>query len=279
MSAEPASVKGDNRRLLERERHEGRAVLASYPMQVQLEATNRCNLACASCARNYYSAAENPDADMDPARFPELETLFAHAERVLIGGYGEPLMGAHTEAILRLAARHGCFTEVITNATYLSKKWAHLARDIPIGRFLFSVDAASEKGLRALRGVTLSSIVERLRMLADEAPQTESAFNFTLSKKTWTSFPPSSISPRGKESAGFSSRTKNFIRAPTAGIPRLKSRNGWRGCSMRRGHLQRRRASTFICRRRRACTNATSRWNSCSSARTAWRSGAARRCF
>ncbi|MCB9475615.1 MAG: radical SAM protein [Deltaproteobacteria bacterium] len=177
-----SELKAANRRLNERERAEAKARLASYPMQVQVEATNRCNLVCGTCARNYYPKALNRIGDLNPRDYPELETLFAHAERVLLGGYGEPLMGKHVKAILRLAAKHQCFIEIINNGTFLSEEWYALSAELPVGRYLFSVDGASDKTMMQRRGVPLTQILTHVARLREVAPEVESTFNVTLSR-------------------------------------------------------------------------------------------------
>lgn len=175
--------KAKNRRQNERERSQKALRLQSYPMQIQIELTNRCNLACASCARNYYDKAENPPGDFNPDRYPQLETLFQHAESVLLGGCGEPLMGRFAERVMRLAAAKGCFIELITNGTFLDRERLRWAADIPVGRFLFSVDAACDETMRRLRGISLDEVLKAVGDLKRAAPGTDSAFLFTLSRE------------------------------------------------------------------------------------------------
>jgi MoaA/NifB/PqqE/SkfB family radical SAM enzyme len=175
------NIKKRNRELLERERFEHKAVLRSLPGQIQIETTNRCALSCSSCARNYYDKSRNPPGDLDPDRFPELETLLTHAERVLFGGYGEPLLGKHTEKIMRAAATLGCFIEVITSGAGLDEKWIDLCRTMPVGRIICSVDAATEKGMLMRRGVGLARVLDALDKVEKSSPKTQRAFNVTLS--------------------------------------------------------------------------------------------------
>ena len=169
-----------NRERLEAERREGRAVLRSYPLQIQIESTNRCPLFCKTCARNYYDEALNPPGDFNPDRFPGLEELFLHAERVLLGGYGEPLIGKHTEKIMRLAAKFGCFSEVITSGVCLDDRWIGVFGGLFLGRIILSVDAATEEGMKRRRGIRLPGVLNALDALKTACPQTKCAFNVTL---------------------------------------------------------------------------------------------------
>jgi len=182
MNAARPDIKIRNRRLLNEERRRRRPVLESFPPQIQIEPTNRCNLACASCARNYYAGEKNPPGDLDPSLYPRLEELFVRAESVLLGGYGEPLLGQGAEDIMRLAADHGCAVEVITNGTLIDKRWVRLARSLPVGRFTFSVDASSEGGMTRARGVGLSEVLSHIKEMRDGSPSTQIAINFTLNR-------------------------------------------------------------------------------------------------
>lgn len=177
------AVKRKNRALRDRERKERRVRLASLPLQVQIEATNRCNLECASCARNYYDPRTNRAGDFDPAAFPNIRALLHTAERVLIGGYGEPLLGRHTDDILRLAVDDGCFSEIITNSSFLDEKRAANFRELRVGRVLFSLDAATDEHLRETRGVAMDDLLARVDRLRASAPDTLAAFNVTLTRR------------------------------------------------------------------------------------------------
>ncbi len=180
------ALKRKNRELRDRERRERRVRLASLPLQVQIEATNRCNLECASCARNYYDPRTNRAGDFDPAAFPNLHPLLRAAERVLIGGYGEPLLGRHIDAILRLAADEECFTEIITNSSFLDETRATAFRELRVGRVLFSLDAATDEHLRETRGVALVDLLSRVDLMRKIAPNTLAAFNVTLTRRNLT---------------------------------------------------------------------------------------------
>ncbi|MCC6160454.1 MAG: radical SAM protein [Deltaproteobacteria bacterium] len=177
------AVKRKNCDLRDRERKERRVRLASLPLQVQIEATNRCNLECASCARNYYNPRTNRAGDFDPAAFPNLRPLLRAAERVLIGGYGEPLLGRHIDAILRLAADEGCFTEIITNSSFLDERRVATLGELRVGRVLFSLDAATDEHLRETRGVALADLLARVDLLRAAAPDSLAAFNVTLTRR------------------------------------------------------------------------------------------------
>ena len=55
-----------NGQLREVDIHRQHVDLLSTPLDVNLEATNRCNLACPTCARNYWDKGKNPIGDMKP---------------------------------------------------------------------------------------------------------------------------------------------------------------------------------------------------------------------
>ncbi|MBZ0274263.1 radical SAM protein [bacterium] len=184
------AAKRANRLLADQERNDRKVELRSWPLQVQVEPTNRCNLACDSCARNYYDGRLNPAGDFEPLRFyPHIDELFGRAERVLLGGYGEPLLGTHAEAIVRLAKSHEAAVEIINNGTTMTQGWIELCRELSVDRVLFSIDGATDERMRELRGVGLDKLLHRARLLRDRAPGTSLAFNVTVSRRNLDDIP------------------------------------------------------------------------------------------
>ena len=165
-----------------------RARFASRPPMLQVEPTSRCNLSCPICARNYYDRARNPPGDLSAEVLARVAPLFPDAEDVVLGGYGEPLLGALTWEILGEAKRAGCRVEMITNGTLLSGDAA--ARLVALGadRVVVSVDASSDAKMRAIRGVDLRDVVDRLMGLSEikrahRTPAPEVEISFTASRE------------------------------------------------------------------------------------------------
>ncbi|NLH49887.1 MAG: radical SAM protein [Myxococcales bacterium] len=169
-----------NADLLATERAQGRTRLTALPVELQIEATNRCRRRCATCARSYYDAAANPLGDLTPALLDRLAEHFPLAERVLVGGYGEPLLAPLTAAIVARAAAAGCHTVLITGGGDLTAEKARELADVGLGELLLSVDAADDRGMLARRGVTLREVLDNLTFFRVLAPAARAGFNVTL---------------------------------------------------------------------------------------------------
>jgi MoaA/NifB/PqqE/SkfB family radical SAM enzyme len=164
-----------------------RARFASRPPMIQLEPTSRCNLACPICARNYFDRERNPAGDLSDDVLARVAPFFPDAETVVLGGYGEPLLGEKVWEILAAAKGAGCAVEMISNGTLLTEAAAHRLVTMGVDRLVVSVDASSDEKMRALRGIDLRDVVDRLMGLAEikrvhRTPRPEVEVNFTASR-------------------------------------------------------------------------------------------------
>jgi Fe-coproporphyrin III synthase len=183
----PAERKRRNRVLHGEDIAARRERFASRPVMVQIEPTNRCNLSCAICARNFYDPEKNAPGEMGPEVLALAAPLFADAEDVVIGGYGEPLLAGIYWDALESAKRAGCRVETITNGTLLSEDAAVRLAGLGLDRLVVSLDGATEKTMREIRGAPLSGVVDNLMGLAEVKRRgrtifPEVAVNFTASR-------------------------------------------------------------------------------------------------
>lgn len=162
------------------EREKGLTELNCLPLELQLEATNRCRRACLTCARNYYDRAANPPGDMTPAILTAVEPLLPYAQSVLVGGYGEPLLADITDEILRRATAAGCAVTLITGGGELDAQRAARLAAAGLDELVLSVDAADDERMRQRRGVTLREVLANLQTLRERLPALRVAFNVTL---------------------------------------------------------------------------------------------------
>jgi MoaA/NifB/PqqE/SkfB family radical SAM enzyme len=147
-----------NLSLLRGERGQGRTRLSALPAEIQIEPTNRCLRKCPTCARNYYDKKANPPGNLTPALFERIAALFPYAERVLVGGYGEPLLADMTPAIIRRAYDAGCRTTLITGMGDLSEALAVRLARARLHEIYFSVDGADNLTLLHRRGYTVEDL-------------------------------------------------------------------------------------------------------------------------
>jgi len=156
--------------------------MASLPQEIQIEATNRCRRSCPTCARNYYPAADNPPGDLSEEILDAIAPLFNAAERVLVGGCGEPLLAPVTFKILARAREAGCQSSIITGGGELDQENIHRLAAVDLSEIVMSIDSADERRQLLRRGVSLNDLMTRLEHLKIESPKLTTTFNVTLNK-------------------------------------------------------------------------------------------------
>ena len=166
---------------------EQRARFVSRPIMLQIEPTNRCNLSCSICARNYYDADRNRPGEMAPEVLARIAPLLDDAEDVVIGGYGEPLLAAVYWDVLGACKRAGCRVETITNGTLITEDVASRLASVGLDRLVVSLDAATDETMKTLRGTRLAPVVDNLMGLAEvkrrqKTIAPEVVVNFTASR-------------------------------------------------------------------------------------------------
>ncbi len=171
------------------ERGAGQLTLSARPLELQIEATNRCLHACGTCARNYYDRAANPAGDLIPAMLDAIAPHFAQAESVLVGGYGEPLLAEITFDILARARQAGCRTTIITGGGELDEDRARRLVDAGLNELLLSVDGEVDESNYARRQVLLSDVLANMRRLRRLDGRLVVTFNITLQRDNLDELP------------------------------------------------------------------------------------------
>ncbi len=88
-------------------------------MKLQIEITTRCNLSCKHCVRSFCRIEERK---MNVQKFKSIVDSF-DADRIILYGYGEPLLHEDLKDLLRIANTRA-ETLIVTNATLNFKKIA-----------------------------------------------------------------------------------------------------------------------------------------------------------
>jgi MoaA/NifB/PqqE/SkfB family radical SAM enzyme/pimeloyl-ACP methyl ester carboxylesterase len=134
---------------------------AGDPIQINLEVTTRCNLACPHCARSVHRRDQR---DMDPLVFKYLLDLMPHAYRVVLVGLGEPtLHPGLVRMVVAAAERHRRVT-LVTNATTLNRDLAAALLEAGLSAITFSLDSTDAKGAAEARpAVHLDRVLDNIR--------------------------------------------------------------------------------------------------------------------
>lgn len=124
-----------------------------------IEVTTRCNLNCAVCIRQVW---HDPGGDMAWETFEAtVEGLraFPDLRRVVLGGYGEPLVHPRLPEMLALAATLGVPLTVTTNGLLLDEAMARRLLAAPVDWVVLSLDTIH---IQAYDGARIAGGLERV---------------------------------------------------------------------------------------------------------------------
>jgi MoaA/NifB/PqqE/SkfB family radical SAM enzyme len=146
----PAPPAVDPRRYFESAGRERSAAPAQAPVCLYLETTNRCNLLCTTCPRTYEEL--EPPADMSWALFTKIVDQIPTIERAVLHGVGEPMLVRNLPRMVRYLKDRGTYVLFNTNGTVLNVKNGRALIEAGLDELRVSLDAASAKSYRAIRG-------------------------------------------------------------------------------------------------------------------------------
>jgi MoaA/NifB/PqqE/SkfB family radical SAM enzyme len=136
---------------------------APSPVRLDVEVTNRCQLACVRCARPRYRAG-SPALDLDFARFEAMLLAFPHLREVFFVGLGEPLLHPRLEEYVAVARQRDLRCKVVTNGLLATPDRLTRLRDCGLAEITFSLDTLDAGLFRQLRGgASVSTVLEHFR--------------------------------------------------------------------------------------------------------------------
>jgi MoaA/NifB/PqqE/SkfB family radical SAM enzyme len=142
--------------------------------RVYVEPTNACNLACATCVRNVWSAEAGFMTEETFDAILEGLAAFPRPPAVFLGGFGEPLAHPRILPMIEGARRLGSRVEMITNGILLGEEVRRALVSLGLHRLWVSIDGATPAAYRDVRiGDALPEILENLaafRRLRDASP-------------------------------------------------------------------------------------------------------------
>jgi MoaA/NifB/PqqE/SkfB family radical SAM enzyme len=163
----------------------GRTSLSSYPLRLEIDPTNECNLRCRGCRHGI--TKEFHHTEMRREYVEIISEAFPFVDYMYPIGTGEPTMSSTTPMLIREAARHQVKVDLLTNGIALEKA------NVPWEAFYrlgISVDGASEETMRALRPVApLAHVLTSLKKLRANAPQATIYTKVTVSRMNYDELP------------------------------------------------------------------------------------------
>ncbi|MBW1824114.1 MAG: radical SAM protein [Deltaproteobacteria bacterium] len=121
-------------------------MIPDYPSQAQIEITNRCNLACKMCPRDYFNLLKE---DMPLETFKKIVDRIENITLLTLTGWGEPLVHPHIFEMITYCKERSHKVKLTTNGTLLTSEMRQ--RVFPSGLdeitiSLESINKASEVG-------------------------------------------------------------------------------------------------------------------------------------
>jgi len=121
-----------------------------FPLHLDIDPTNRCNLGCSMCPRTWYIKEGrqewNPEGRLGDMDFAFYEKLIAEGaehglKSVKLNFLGEPLLYRHLTEMVALAARSGLWVMINTNATLLTAEKSAELLEAGLTDIFFSFDS------------------------------------------------------------------------------------------------------------------------------------------
>lgn len=144
-----------------------------FPLHLDIDPTNRCNLGCAMCPRTYYinegRTGWNPEGRagfMDYAFYEDLirQSVAGGLKSVKLNFLGEPLLHPRLIDMVALAADSGLWVMINTNATLLTEKMSADLLAAGLTDIFFSFDSPYAAEYEKIRvGAKYGQVLDNIR--------------------------------------------------------------------------------------------------------------------
>lgn len=154
-----------NKRLIEYERENNITVVKSYPEEITISTTTRCNMdpPCVICERNLRT--KDLEYDISDSVLKNIKTIFKYADRIYLHCGGEPLM---TDKIFDIIESVIPPTKIIFNtngALFTERTIKYMVDCNVVDVISFSLDAATEETYKRIRSADFNRIINNINAL------------------------------------------------------------------------------------------------------------------
>jgi len=167
-----------NFRTYQREFAERPVVMRSTPPGVEIELTNRCNLACIQCLRSL-GLKPYKLGDIDFENYKKILAQFPYVMNLSLNGFGEPFMHKQFFEIVEYsrAQRPWAKIGIYTNGILIDEEKTYRLMDCGLTELDISIDAAyPETYRRVRRGGRLPVLHDNIRRLMKAREETGARF-------------------------------------------------------------------------------------------------------
>lgn len=167
-----------NHKLWQKEQAERPVVMKSQPPFVEIEMTNRCNLACIQCLRSL-GLKPYKLGDMDFEDYKKILAQFPYLLNISLNGFGEPMMYKHFFEVVEYTRRERPWAKIgiYTNGMLIDDEKAHRLMDCGLTELNVSIDAATPETYRRVRrGGKLDVLHANIKRLVRVRQETRARF-------------------------------------------------------------------------------------------------------
>ena len=166
-----------------------RVELNSFPIYIQLETTNKCNLNCEMCCRNLQN---RKTGELTFENFKTIIDQFPHLLIVSLQGWGEPFLCKDLFKMIEYCDKKGIATGVTTNGTLLNADLIGEIVNSSLDYLTFSIDSATPEKIRNYKD--FDTMIENINLLSEKTKfhgknEPVLSFSMTLMKENLTDIP------------------------------------------------------------------------------------------
>jgi radical SAM protein with 4Fe4S-binding SPASM domain len=175
-------VPKENQERNNQEYAERKALLSSFPYEVQIGADNRCNLRCGFCLAEAYRKKgrlhlQDQKMERNPLQiFQALTTHMRYWKFLSLTGPGESLLNPKLDQILQLVRDHsGCFISITTNGVLINERLVRTFLNSQVEELSISLDSLDKEVFEELRvNAKLEKVLRGIQILKEEKSKVRS---------------------------------------------------------------------------------------------------------
>jgi len=136
--------------------------IPDYPSQAQIEITNRCNLTCKMCPRDYFNLLKE---DMPLDIFKEIVSRLGGVKLLTLTGWGEPLIHPRIFEMIIFCKERGYKVKLTTNGTLLTSDFRQRVIESGLDEVTISLESVRRV---SESGHTNLDVLKHIKNLAKE---------------------------------------------------------------------------------------------------------------
>ncbi len=141
----------------------GRQRLFSYPQDVQIEPTNRCNQRCIMCPRN--DKLDVPIGDMNLETFKKVINKLPTIRNLLLNGLGEPVLNKDLPKMIAYASQQGINVSINSNCALIDESLAKKLVESGLLLIKISMDSPDPQIYQSIRRAPLEPVIKGIENL------------------------------------------------------------------------------------------------------------------